>query len=142
MTRVRIVGRELPGLRCGGYNGVHVGVQHRRDVVDLVPGDAPRAEFDLDVDVRDGDFRGPFVHGRRGERFLYLSWGTVGADGTFTMFRRAKLHLSAVPDELLDEVSRGAGLVGELPLTDECGMPRCASVRPPQITWRAVGGNP
>ena len=35
------------------------------------------------------DFGGPFVHGRKGERFLYLSWGAVDPD--FEMFRRAKL---------------------------------------------------
>ncbi len=60
----------------------------------------------LDVDVvrgRDGalDFRGPAVHGRPGDRFLYLTSGRVH-DGTFDMFRRAKLMLSAVSASRVD----------------------------------------
>ncbi len=103
---VRIVGQRLPGLRCGGRTGVHVGVQRGREVVALVPGDVTAAVFELTVGVvtgRDGrpDFRGPFVHGRPGERFLYLSWGEVGTAGRFEMFRRAKLHLSALSEDTL-----------------------------------------
>ena len=46
--------------------------------------------------VADGgvDLRGPAVHGRKGERFLYLTWGDVGADDSFAMFRRAKLMIA------------------------------------------------
>jgi hypothetical protein len=94
---VRIVGIELPGRTCadprpGGlvYENVHVGVQRRKDVVDIVPGDAPTAmwEFTVDPVTRDAtlDFRGPVVQGRPGDRFLYLSWGTVDANGSFEMF--------------------------------------------------------
>jgi hypothetical protein len=36
----------------------------------------------------------PFVQGRPGARFVYLSWGGVGADGHRAMFRRAKLMLA------------------------------------------------
>jgi hypothetical protein len=35
-------------------------------------------QFDIPVDVTDtGDFRGPFVQGSKGARFLYLSWKRV-----------------------------------------------------------------
>jgi len=27
------------------------------------------------------EFRGPAVQGKRGDRFVYLTWGNVGADG-------------------------------------------------------------
>jgi hypothetical protein len=61
------------------------------------------------------------VQGRRGARFVYLTWGTF-ADGTFTMFRRAKL--------MLDDLPREADAVTvEVHLTDETGMPRCARRR-------------
>jgi hypothetical protein len=144
---VRIVGVELPGRTCadprpGGlvHENVHVGLQRRKEVVDTVPGDADTAvwEFTVDPVTRDAtlDFRGPFVQGRRGDRFLYLSWGSVDADGRFEMFRRAKLMLDAVSPQIVQDADRpGHRLVGTLGLTHADGMPRCAAVRPPVITW-------
>ena len=144
---VRIVGVELPGRTCtdprpGGlaYQNVHVGVQRRKDVVDLVPGDAPGAEWNLTVDTitKDGalDLRGPFVHGKRGDRFLYLSWGTVDDADQFEMFRRAKLMFGDVPTDMLRAAHDGARvLVCRLSLTDAKGGPLCARVRPPDIAW-------
>jgi len=149
---VRIVGIELPGRTCADprpegvvHENVHVGVQRRQDVVDTIPGDAHTAmwEFSVDPVTRDGtiDFRGPFVQGPRGDRFLYLSWGTVDADGNFEMFRRAKLMLDAVSPELVRDADRpGHGLVGTVGLTHGDGMPRCAAVRPPVIAWAVEAG--
>lgn len=74
---------------------------------------------------------------RTGGRFVYLSWGTVDANGVFTMFRRAKLWLDGVAADILDEAVRGGLLVGRLGLTDDRGEPLCASVRPPLIAWSA-----
>ncbi|HJV08619.1 MAG TPA: DUF5990 family protein, partial [Acidimicrobiales bacterium] len=93
---VRIEGVNLPGRNWGPYENVHVGVQRKAEPVDLVPGDATQATWELAIETDGGDFRGPHVQGKRGERFLYLTWGAVGAGGTFTMFRRAKLMLAAV----------------------------------------------
>ena len=146
---VRIVGTGLPPRiwgdpRPGGcvYENVHVGVQRRAEVVELFPGGALEASWDLTVDIADvdvdgaPDFRGPYVHGRRGERFLYLSWGTVDGDGAFTMFRRAKLLLAPVDAETVRAAARpGSRLVGRLGLTGGDGGPRCAAVRPPAIDW-------
>lgn len=137
-VRIRVTGRELPGLVWCGHERVHLGIQRGREVVDLVPADAEVAVFDLTVGVTvdpegRADFRGPYVHGRRGERFLYLSWGDVGRDGRFAMFRRAKLHLSGLPEADLAGHGR---FEGTLSLTDARGGPLCASVRPPRITWR------
>jgi hypothetical protein len=144
---VRIVGVELPGRTCadprpGGleYENVHVGVQRRKDVVDLVPGDAPDAEWNLTIDTvtKHGllDLRGPFVQGKRGDRFLYLSWGTVDDANHFEMFRRAKLMFDTVPAELLRSAQApGHRLVGTVNMTHDDGMPRCAAVRPPVIEW-------
>ena len=148
---VRIVGVELPGRSCadprpGGleYENVHVGVQRRKDVVDLIPGDAPEAEWNVTVDTVANDagldLRGPFVHGKRGDRFLYLSWGTVDDADHFEMFRRAKLMFDAVPDEVLRSAqSAGHSLVGTVKMTHGDGMPRCAAVRPPVIEWTVAG---
>jgi Family of unknown function (DUF5990) len=144
---VRIIGVDLPGRTCadprpGGlvYENVHVGLQRRQEVVDMIPGDAPVAKWNIPVDpvTRDGvlDFRGPFVQGRRGDRFLYLSWGSVDETGRFEMFRRAKLMLDALSPDLVRAADEpGRRLVGTLGLTDGDGMPRCAAVRPPDIAW-------
>jgi hypothetical protein len=97
----------------------------RREPVGLVPADATAAEWVTEVHADDGDFRGPAVQGRKGERFVYLTWGTVAGD-SFSMFRRAKLMLADLPADA-DEVTV------EVDLTDERGMPRCARLRPPAI---------
>lgn len=137
---VRIVGVDLPGLRCGPYENIHVGVQRRTDVVDLFPGDAREAVWDFEVEraPADGDLRGPYVQGRRGERFVYLSWGTVDASGTFEMFRRAKLMLAAIDAQVIEAAGRpGHRLQATLGLTGDDGGPRCAAVRPPAVSWTA-----
>lgn len=65
------------------------------------------------------------MQGRKGDRFVYLTWGTC-ADGVFTMFRRAKLMLNDLP--------RGAeDVTVDVDLTDDAGMPRCARLRTPAI---------
>ena len=141
--RIRIEGVSLPGRTWGEHEHVHVGMQCRSDPVDLVPGDAAEATFEFDVDIVPDDtggwdFRGPYVHGKRGERFLYLTWGDQSPDGEFAMFRRAKLHLSSLDAGLIDAaVEPGRRLVARLGLTDGKGGPRCASVRPPAVSWSA-----
>ena len=64
------------------------------------------------------------MQGRKGERFVYLTWGSVTGGG-FSMFRRAKLMLADLPDR--------AEVTVDVELTDERGMPRCARLRPPAI---------
>lgn len=137
---VRIPGVNLPGRDWGGYGNVHVGVQKRAEAVDLIAGDAASATWEVPVEVTDdGDFRGPHVQGRRGERFLYLAWGAVGAGGAFTMFRRAKLMLAAIdPAVIAAATEPGRVLAATLSLTGGDGGPRCASVRPPAIEWTAA----
>ena len=143
---IDIVGRNLPGASWRREDGsivddVHVGLQVRREPTGVVRGDAAHARWETTVVVvdQDGtlDFRGPAVHGKRGERFLYITWGTVGREGVFEMFRRAKLMLDGIPTDLV----RGAAgdgalrLIADVDLTDECGGPRCARVERPHLTW-------
>ena len=132
--RLVIEGHHLPGRSCGRHDDVHVGVQRRREPVELVAGDAAEARWEMDVEVVDSagerDFRGPEVQGKRGERFVYLTWGS-GSGSDFAMFRRAKLMLAEAPGA---EVVRAV-----VHLTDERGMPRCARLRPPALEWRSGG---
>ena len=143
--RVVVDGVDLPGGRfCDPdgqpFDGVHVGVQVGREACDLVSGDATSARWELSVRVVVGDdgaldFRGPAVHGKRGDRFLYLTWGRVDGD-TFEMFRRAKLMLNRIDPELVAAAeSKGQPLVARVRLTDARGGPRCARVDPPDVFW-------
>ena len=145
---IRIEGRDLPGRRGGAEadtlrrGNVHVGIQRKAEVIERVPADAPAVTWEFEVTGRevDGllDVGGPFVHGRPGARFLYLSWGAVDGE-SFAMFRRAKLMFGDVPTEVLRAAYDGAGvLVGRLGLTDADGGPRCARVRPPNIVWQVA----
>ena len=144
-VRIRIEGHDLPGrpgapraeqLRLGG---VQVGVQRRAEVVGRVPVSEERAVWELEVEAREVEDRldvgGPWVHGRPGARFLYLSWGAADGDG-FAMFRRAKLLFGDIPGPLIRAAVAGPGvLVARLGLTGADGGPRCARVRPPDVTW-------
>ncbi len=137
MCNITIVGERLPGRTCGEHVNVHVGVQRGSDVVQIQPADAASVRFTFGIVLRETDagvdFRSPFVHGKPGDRFFYLSWGEVDSEGAFAMFRRAKLMLSAVPAGLI-RASSGS-LEAYLSLTDAMGMPVCAAVRPPAVNW-------
>jgi hypothetical protein len=150
-VRVTITGVNLPGrtfCRPDGspMDNVHVGIQLRRDPALLVRADAPQARWEVEVDVvarnAEGggghggpDFRGPAVQGKRGERFLYLTWGDVGANGEFEMFRRAKLMLDRVDPKLIESATRTGSLAAVVDLTGGDGGPRCARVDPPAVVW-------
>jgi hypothetical protein len=144
-VHIRIEGSDLPGRRGGveadtlRRGNVQVGVQRKTEVVDRVPADADAATWAFEVTSRevDGllDVGGPYVHGRPGARFLYLSWGSVDGD-SFAMFRRAKLLFGDIPTAMLRAAHDDGGvLTGQLGLTDADGGPRCARVRPPDIVW-------
>ena len=87
--------------------------------------------------AKDGalDFRGSGVHGKRGDRFIYLTWGNVGPDNTFEMFRRAKLMLDRVEPELIERATATGRLAVAVDLTDDRGSPRCSRVDPPALAW-------
>ena len=80
--------------------------------------------------------RGPYIQGRRGDRFIYLNWGSVDGDGRMDMFRRAKLMLDGVPADILAS-ARGVR-DARRPTSGSptpSGQPLCAAVRPPVIEW-------
>ncbi|MFI9848618.1 DUF5990 family protein [Nonomuraea sp. NPDC051941] len=150
---IRIEASDLPGRVCGqepgfpGYVNIHVGVQRRErrdELLGVTPGDASSAVWELEVictrTTTGWDLRGPFVQGRPGGRFIYLSWGTVDAAGAFSMFRRAKVWLAAIPANVLADAAARGVVVARLRLTDAKGQPLCASVRPPLVTWSVPAG--
>ncbi|MBE4734969.1 hypothetical protein SAMN04487980_101990 [Streptomyces sp. cf124] len=150
--RIRIDAVDLPGRTCPApadrnvpaYGNVHVAVQRRGRPAELLepqPGDAASATWTLECSATTSptgtEVKGPYIQDRFGLRFIYLSWGTVDDSGAFTMFRRAKLMLDAVPADTLAAAARDGLLVGHLGLTDPHGNPLYARVTPPHITWTA-----
>lgn len=82
------------------------------------------------------DFRGDHVHGRRGDRFLYLAWGLPDPTEPFVMFARAKVKLIDIPADLLDlATQRGARLVCELQATKSKGQPATGTIKAPGVNW-------
>lgn len=162
---VVIEGFDLPGASCSPepdglvHRNVHAALSGRvsdrpgLDVVpdrpwraaEPVPGDAPSARWEVPVTLRRDeagfDFGGPFVRGVRTDRNLAVAWGDVPGDGTFRLFRGAKLRLVDVDAGLIEEAMRpGRRLVARVRLTDAKGNPACARLRPPAIAWSAEPG--
>ena len=148
--RIRIEGSNLPGRNCAadgtfpGYDNIHVGIQRRNqpnDVLDLYAGDSPVAVWTFDAAVVAApfrpDIRGPFIQGAPGQRFIYLSWGTVDSESTFVMFRRAKLVLADIGAEIIAAAEQSGELTARLGLTDARGHPVCARIKPPAVEWSA-----
>lgn len=149
---IRLIGQGAPvpeetapdTPNAGLHSRLHIGVQRRSEVVDVMPGNVPRVAFRLSVDVistDDGelDIRGPYVHGPRGDRFLYLSWGAVDQGGAFDMVKRMKIKLGPVDCDLIGRtLQTGAVLQGAFPLTDRAGNPSSGTVRPDLITWTLI----
>jgi len=137
MTTVRVEAIDPP---FGPDDGMRVGLQAARDVDHHVPATGTsvfHTEIEIVADEVSSDFRGRHVHGRKGDRFLYLSWGAPDALEPFVMLARAKIKLGDVPPELLDEVTTRDGvLVCELQATNDRGQPASGSIRPPAVEWR------
>ncbi|HZZ49475.1 MAG TPA: DUF5990 family protein [Pseudonocardia sp.] len=134
---LEIRGHHLPGRSWENHPNVHVGIQLGREPASLVAGDETSATWSTEIRVHDRgddlDFAGPAVQGRPGDRFVYLSWGNVADDGSFTMFRRAKLMLADVVSAL-PSLNGDSLVVATVDLTDERGGPRCARLRPPALS--------
>jgi hypothetical protein len=145
-VRVTIAGHRLPGTSCGPHHGVRVGLQVGNAPVAVVDADVELAVWTTEIhpftDGKTVDFRGRAVHGRRGERFIYLVWLEERGRQGHVMFRRAKLQLDGVEREVLVAALEADHLRADLDLTAEDGLPVCASVRPPAITWSAATTHP
>ncbi|MFL6098370.1 MAG: DUF5990 family protein [Actinomycetales bacterium] len=141
--RIHIHGRNVPAVVSpDGQTGTpSVGVQRGRAPAQLHRLDRATGHWAVEGQVferSDGsiDVRGPWIQGRRGDRFIYLTWGFVTEIGEFTMVRRTKLRLDVLPDDMLREAERaGRPLVAHLDLTAPDGSPVTAAVRPPRVRW-------
>jgi Family of unknown function (DUF5990) len=148
---IRIEAYDLPGRSCGpsperpeGHHAIEVGVQRKNkpgEMMGRVRADAESVTWELEATPVSSDlvdFRGPYISGPPGGRFIYLSWGVVEEPGSFEMFRRAKIMFDGVPTEVMAAARASGVLIGRLGLTDSKGNPTCAAVRPPLIEWTSA----
>jgi len=101
-------------------------------------------KFEFSVIVRPDkagapDFFGPFVHGVRGDRYVYIDIGTYAGQTNTEWGRRLKVPLSRITWESVNSQSI---LVGEIPGTGKDGGPNCAYVWLKQLDkpwqWQAT----
>jgi hypothetical protein len=132
-------GSKSEGITCLAGRGTNIRTctSASNSAASLVGGDGTSATWSTEIRVRDRagdlDFAGAAVQGRPGERFAYLTWGNIEDDGSFAMFRRATLMLADVAS-LLSSSETDRRVVATVDLTDDCGGPRCARLRPPALT--------
>ena len=133
---VRLICEGLPLNRFQGFDG-------RRDVrVELQTKDGHEpgqpsgkdalcwlTEITIKPDAGEHpDFSGQAVHGKRGERFFYLSWSSEKS-GHREMFRRIKIHLRLLSaSQLANALKAGGTLVARVHAVAKDGGPACASV--------------
>ncbi len=133
---VQILCTDLPDANWGGHAGICVGIQKGKDVEQVVQLPASSVTFQAELRVGNDEsepapnFLGPFAQGPKGDRFLYICWGTM-AFGRLMGFRRAKLPLSE-----LTWASIASGQVSAtLRCTDAKGGPVCATVKHDRLQW-------
>lgn len=137
---ITIVASEPP---FAAGDGVLFGLQSGSVVEDAVPA-CDTTEFQATIDVTqtgnsDVDFSGVHVHGRRGDRFIYLSWGIADQTEPFVMFARAKIKLDSILLDLLDAaIEQDCALVAHLHATNTRGQPASGTINPPAIDWRSL----
>ncbi len=127
-------------------DGVLFGVQSRHHVDDPRPA-CVTTEFHTAIDVAPTvnsgvDFAGEHVHGRRGDRFIYLAWGMPDPTEPLVMFARAKIKLDSIPADLLDvSVMNGQPLIAELQATNPKGQAASGTIKPPTVDWHTPQAN-
>jgi len=114
---------------------------------DLVPPSSDSGEnvsFDFTVDIAndrtDGPpkFRGPFVQGPPAGRFIYINSGTYAGQADSCWSRRAKIPLSGITWDLIEEALSKSSVVLEARIAGTAGDggPACATVRLLDGGWK------
>jgi len=116
--------------------------------IDLVPPTSESAEhmtFDFAVNVanekpEEPNFRGSFVQGPKGGRFVYVNSGTYAGESHSCWSRRAKIPLSAITWDLIEKALSNPDGVLEARIqgTGRDGGPACATVPLLDAGWKVV----
>jgi hypothetical protein len=124
-------------------DGVALAVQRKDRTLLPASGKGLRSvwfDFPVRLGAADGpDFLGPFVHGPRGGRFVYVNVGAMAGQAGSPWQRRAKVPLAGITSALAREVTAGSGLLlaAAIAGTGKDGTPACATV-PLASDWRLV----
>ncbi len=140
---IEVICRNLPGscfvdpynTAAGKHEPVYLGIQKGNEVIEAVPADRKKVTFRpvFRITRQPGgspNFLGPFAKGTPQERFFYLSWGVMGPNGEFAMFRRAKIHLNHLTwDHLQAALDKNRPLKVVIDMTGKKGDPICGSIK-------------
>lgn len=96
--------------------------------------DGSDLHFEFTVGVRTAgsspDFRGPFIQGPAGGRFVYIGIGRFAGQADTPWSRRLKIPLTGItPDMIRRASNKGAVLETRVQGTGRDGTPACASVK-------------
>jgi hypothetical protein len=129
---------EIVCTRLPGQKGVLLGIQKDEEFFEPSSTEVKRIVFRPVLRARrdaDGspNFLGPFAHGAKRERFIYLVWATVSPA---TRFGRIKVHLNHLKwADVTKAVTQKKPLRVTLELTRDDGKLVYASVRPGAAKW-------
>jgi hypothetical protein len=86
--------------------------------------------FELNIEATEdvADFKGPYVQGPRGERFVYVCAGTLAGDAASPWTRRIKIALGGITPELADDLAAGEVLQARIAGKGKDGGPAAATV--------------
>ena len=138
---IEILCTRLPGVQYEGRGPVHLGIQQDETIIEAAPGDRDRIVFRPMLRVRkhtDGsaNFLGPYAHGPRDERFIYLNWVIIKNRIPTEQVGRIKLHLNHIAYEKMEQAAaRKKPVKVTLELTSDKGKPVFASVRANKARW-------
>jgi hypothetical protein len=138
---IEIICTKLPDPAWAGGGTLHLGIQDDNEVLELTPVNRKRLVFHPVFRVRrhaDGsaNFLGPFAHGPRSERFIYLNWIVLNDGTAIAAPGRIKLHLSHIPWSSIESVvDAGKPIKVTLALSNASGKPVFASIRANTAQW-------
>jgi Family of unknown function (DUF5990) len=136
VVKVFIECSELPPADWGGHDEIWIGIQEGQEVVQRVqlPADSVVFEAELRIGNNESEpnpnFLGPFAHGGKEARFMYVCWGRPRFGG-WSGFRRAKLPLAGLSWDAIESNT----VRGKLRCTDSKGGPICATVKADHFAW-------
>ncbi|WP_309399254.1 DUF5990 family protein [Cerasicoccus maritimus] len=148
MLKITIKGYNLPGERFEDpHKGdvkepVYVGIQKGKETIDLKSAGLDEVEFECELkpsETKDGrlHFLGPYVHGKAGDRFLYLGWFIGNEDIAGKRFRRTKIKLNHLSRNDIDTaIKKSKPLIVEIDLTGDDGGPLCGSMTEGNMLWK------
>ena len=138
---IEVICTRLPGAQWQGRSTLHLGIQKEESVLESAPANLERIVFRPTFRVRrladdSANFLGPFAHGPRAERFIYLNWSIIAGNVVTERPGRIKLHLNHITSTQVEKaVARRKPIKVTLALTNAKGNPVFASVRADAAKW-------